>query len=172
MDKRSCLHDRPCVAVSLSFCIYTLLLLLLLPLRWVLSLFAAVALHEASHMLALMICRVKMRSVTLRASGVYISSRALSPAEAVICAAAGPVGGLLGACLLYRFPRFALCAFLQSIYNLLPILPFDGGRVLYGLCGMLPKRVGQLLCFAVRTMLLILIIISVIRLTFYGKMLN
>ena len=46
----------------------------------------------------------------------------------LLCALAGPVGSLLLA--LLPFPMLALCGLCQGLFNLLPIMPLDGGRVL------------------------------------------
>lgn len=54
----------------------------------------------------------------------------MSPAEAVICALSGPLGGLLLTLTIGYLPRLALCALVQSIFNLLPFYPLDGGRAL------------------------------------------
>ena len=57
----------------------------------------------------------------------------------ILSAAAGPFcGGLL--LLLYPYSReIFICALFQTVYNLLPIYPLDGGRILFIL---LAKQVG------------------------------
>lgn len=55
-----------------------------------------------------------------------------SAGREVLCALAGPLGGFLLLFLLHSAPRIALCAFVQSVCNLIPVYPLDGGRALYG----------------------------------------
>ncbi len=116
---------------------------MLVPLGWVVAILSAAAIHELSHALALVLAKIKIHKVIIKASGTIICTRCLTAFEQMICAAAGPAGGLLAAAALHRFPRFALCAFIQSIYNLLPVLPFDGGRILAAICVFLPDRAGR-----------------------------
>lgn len=54
----------------------------------------------------------------------------MSPGKELMCALAGPIGGLCLLLVAKWIPRTALCAALQSIYNFLPVYPLDGGRVL------------------------------------------
>lgn len=94
--------------------------------------------HEVFHMLALLhLSRsARMRS---RLNGLrLLPSGILSYREERFVAAAGPLGGLLGALLclpLYPLapdylPDFALCHLLTSLSNLLPIEGYDGYRIL------------------------------------------
>ena len=48
----------------------------------------------------------------------------------MLCSLAGPIGALLLLCIVRWFPRLALCAALQSAFNLLPIGGLDGGHAL------------------------------------------
>jgi len=48
----------------------------------------------------------------------------------LFCQLAGPLCGLLLVFLGRWVPRVAVCAFMQSMYNLLPLTPLDGGKIM------------------------------------------
>ena len=56
--------------------------------------------------------------------------RSMSATHEIICAIAGPIGSFLLIAVAPRFPRIAVCGIVHGIYNLLPLFPMDGGRVL------------------------------------------
>ena len=110
--------------------VYLALAVLLIPLRWLGAMLLAGAVHEMGHLLALHLLGIRVEAVTLGISGARIRVGALSPGRELLCAAAGPGAGallILGARL---YPELAICAFVQTLFNLLPLLPYDGGRVL------------------------------------------
>lgn len=110
--------------------IYLVLLLLLLPLKWLLAWSIAVLVHEVCHLLAVFLCGGKVREISVDMGGVVMQSSALPESKRIICSLAGPLGGFLPVLLGRYFPRLALCSWLLSVYNLLPILPLDGGQIL------------------------------------------
>lgn len=145
-------------SISAAGCLYGALLLLLLPLKFLICICSAAAVHEFCHILMLQICRVPIRSIRLGIGGAIIRTMPLQPRQELLCAAAGPCGSLLCLLLLRIFPLFALCGLLQGIYNLLPIYPLDGGRILQSLClCCFPKHTVSI-CKAARTLTIALII--------------
>ena len=113
-----------------SFCVGCCIGLLVLPIHWVIAWFTAVLIHEAGHLLALKLLHVSIQRITLGLNGARIETGYISSQSEIISALAGPAAGLC--CLLVSriVPLLAMFGFFQSIYNLLPIPEFDGGRVL------------------------------------------
>lgn len=103
--------------------------LLILPLQWVLAWFAASAVHELCHYVTLRICGIRIYSVKLGVSGTIMETEEIRPRYEAVSAMAGPLGGLVLLVFLRHIPHIAICAVLQSAFNLLPIYPLDGGRV-------------------------------------------
>ena len=113
-----------------GFFLYLAILLFVLPLPWVLAALTAGMIHELGHLIALKSMKISVMTVRLEAAGVRLLTAPCSDGQELVCAAAGPASGLLMGLLFPFFPRFAFCAMAQTLFNLLPLLPFDGGRVL------------------------------------------
>ena len=116
--------------ISGSFFILAALMLLVLPLKWLLAAALAAAVHEIFHYLALKLCRCKVLRLQVGTGGAVIETDCISQGKELFCALAGPVGGLLLSLFAKWLPRTAICALIQSAYNLLPLFPLDGGRAL------------------------------------------
>jgi len=118
------------VYISAGAYFYASLLLLLLPLKLVISIYAAAAIHECCHILLLCCFHVPILRIELGIGGAVIRTASLPPKQELLCAAAGPVGSLLCCFLIRPFPLLALCGCVQGLFNLLPVFPLDGGRIL------------------------------------------
>lgn len=110
--------------------IFAALMLLLLPLKWLFAAVLAAAFHELCHWGVICLCRGKVTSLSIGMKGAVMQVEELPPHKELLCALAGPVGGLCLLLFAKWIPRTAFCAFVQSVYNLLPLLPLDGGRIL------------------------------------------
>lgn len=104
-------------------------MLLAVPINWLASWLMAAIVHELFHCIAVVICGKRIYGLYIHINGAKIQTQTLTYAQTAFCAFAGPLGGLL-LTLVHRFPRLALCALVQSLYNLLPVYPLDGGRIL------------------------------------------
>lgn len=121
-------------------CLFWALLLLVLPLNWLVAAFLAAAWHELCHYSVLRLLGGRVEGFRLGVMGAVLDVSDLTPRGEFLTALAGPLGGFLLTFLWRQFPRLALCAAAQSVFNLLPIYPLDGGRALRSSLDMLFPR--------------------------------
>ena len=157
--------------ISAGFYFYLAVLLLILPLKWMFAIIIAAVFHEFCHLLAIRLCGRKISRLEIRPFSANMEVSDLTRGQECICAAAGPAGSLALLAFLPWFPRLAVCAALHGIYNLLPLYPLDGGRILKTLLLILfsPKS-AQIVMKTVETILIATVILLVIYLAFFQKM--
>ena len=121
--------------------------MLVLPIWWVAAVILAALWHEACHYFVLRLCGGQAIDFRAGLTGAVMKVRFSRAWQELLCAIAGPAGSLLLLLLVRWIPRTAICAGFQGIYNLLPIYPLDGGRVVRCLTeAYLPYEWGQTLC--------------------------
>lgn len=108
------------------------------------SLLFAVAVHESGHVLCLRVLGLDIRTLSIGGGGLCIDyCGQCTTAAHILSAAAGPAAGLayaylcsyLGVMLHIAWLRLtAGMSLILSLYNLLPVLPLDGGRIFAELC--------------------------------------
>lgn len=113
--------------------------LLLLPLKFVAAWLISVIVHEGSHYLALKACRCPVPVIKIGMLGAQMETGELSDKCEALCAAAGPVGGLLMLIFIKIFPLVTVISLLHSLFNLIPLFPSDGGRIVHCLINRLFK---------------------------------
>ncbi len=131
------------LAVSLPFLCVTVLLPMVTGQRWLMLFALAAVLHEGGHLLALHLMGGRVERLCLRLSGGEIRYRDdLTYRQDAWLALAGPganllctlaCAGLARLCPRAELYRLIGCNLTLALFNLLPALPLDGGRVLLAL---------------------------------------
>ena len=118
------------IAVKPNTYIYLVLLLFFVPFPWLTAWLAAAAFHEFCHWLAVRMLGGRICRLTVGLGGAVMESDPLTAGKNLFSVLCGPVGGFLLVLLGRWLPRVAICSWVLSVYNLLPLLPLDGGRAL------------------------------------------
>lgn len=118
-------------SISPGTCFAWAFMFLMLPHRWITGFFGAALIHELSHILLLLATGSKITQLKFNPMGAIIGTTEQVRGEEALCASAGPAGSLLTAWIVKRiFPEMSICALVQGIFNLLPVYPLDGGRMI------------------------------------------
>lgn len=118
---------------------------------------AAIA-HELGHLLTLRLCGRRLTGVSVSLTGVRMDyAPQIDGIRAMLCFLSGPLAGVLYAFAVCTFGgafgrMSGAASFLLSAFNLLPILPLDGGRIISEL---LPERQSRRLSLAAALLLTI-----------------
>ena len=145
----------PRARIALAF------ILLVLPLRWFAAWLTAAIIHEALHLIAVRLCGGHIRRLKIDINGAMMAATDLGCGSLLFSTLAGPLGCLALVPLTRSFPTLAVCLLLQSVYNLLPIEPLDGGRALRIMClFVFTPQAAQRICITVKYVLLIIVLLS------------
>ena len=112
------------------FCFFAALLLLTVPIRWIAAGVFAAVIHELGHYLVVRLLGGEVISTTVSFRGARMEALPMSQGREILCILAGPAASFSLLLLARIAPRIALCGLIQGVYNLLPIYPLDGGRVI------------------------------------------
>lgn len=86
--------------------------------------------HELGHGFCLRLLKIPVLSIRVGMSGTVIETALLSGWREALCAAAGPfVNLVVGISFARAFPAFSFLNLLLMGFNLLPVFPLDGGRI-------------------------------------------
>ena len=101
-----------------------------LPLPWIIASLCAAIVHEAGHYIVTFLLTGERAQLSIQLFHSVLRVPDTSRKNELLCTLAGPIAGISLLLLQPIFPRLALCACVQSAFNLLPIYPLDGGRIL------------------------------------------
>lgn len=161
-------HNRIPFRVTADVYISLGIALLFLPISWVFAWCVASIVHEISHCIALWLFDVKILSITVSTSGTYIQTEWMRTGTECIVAAAGPLSGILLVFFGKRIPQIAVCAFFQTLFNILPFQMYDGGRVLSSLLRVfLSEKMANRVCHIVESFAFILIIVLLVGVSLF-----
>lgn len=151
---------KRCVVIQTQVYFLLPLIILLFPNGWIASWIAAAVIHECFHIVALILFRVRILKMEIGILGAKIETEPMPGTIEQICALAGPVGALSVLPFSRYIPYIALCVLAQSVYNLLPVYPLDGGRALR--CFLISRIRGERVAFAEQIVLYSIIVICIL----------
>jgi len=126
-------RDNCAIRFNPAFLLSAAFALVLLPLKWLFTWGFAILVHEVCHIICIKAMKQRILAITFDGAGAIIEAEPMLPLKELICALAGTIGALLLLLFSTQFPMLAICALIQSAFNLLPYYPLDGGRALYNL---------------------------------------
>ena len=157
------------IRVQPSAYLMAAVLVLLLPLDWLLAAILAAAFHEMGHLAAIYMAGVRVDSVSIGFPGAQIRTGPLGNRAEFFCAAAGPAASLLLLSLCRFFPKLAVCALVQGMFNLIPVHPMDGGRMLLCALRRLCPRWAERIFHAIQCLILYGLLTLSVLLAVCGK---
>lgn len=106
------------------------LLLLTAPINWLAAALFAGIFHELSHIAMILLLKGKLFHMRIGIGGAEIQAGLQGNGRSFLSILSGPLGSLLLVFFCRQFPRVAICGVVQGVFNLLPIYPLDGGKMM------------------------------------------
>ncbi len=127
-----------------------------------------VIMHELSHILVALILKVDVKEIELLPIGITAKyERNSSLVRELIISLAGPLASFLFR-YLFNSETYKLMNLVIALFNLVPIYPLDGGRIIRCVCGILfGKFRGKKISLVItKIFLIILVLLSLVVATF------
>lgn len=139
-------------------------------LKWFLCYYAFTIMHEIAHILMALSLKVDMQEVILLPIGVNAKySSYLSPWKELLISLAGPLASFLFA-LFFREKTYSMMNLLIGIFNLIPLYPMDGGRIIRSFLNIFfSKNITMKICNTIAKTLLVILLLTGIILVAYFK---
>ena len=128
------MRNKMKIEIQESTYILAVFLLFLIPLRWLIAWLIAIATHEFCHYISSKWLGGKILKLTIGVYGMKMDAVFMSEKRKVIAILCGPLFGLFPVLFRSKFPELAVCCWMLSLYNILPLPSLDGGNVLCVLC--------------------------------------
>lgn len=129
-----------------------------------------IVMHELSHMIVALLLNVDIEEISLMPMGVCAKYKGkISLLKEFIISISGPIASMLIA-ILYNNKIYYLINICIVIFNMIPIYPFDGGRILRVLLKIIfGEKVGQKISTYLTNILVIGIVLIAIFIAAYYK---
>lgn len=118
------------IEIKISAIIFSATILLTVPFRWVLAVILSALVHEMAHVIAIWLCGGQISLLKIGAMGAEIQTNSLTGWKEFLCLLAGPIGSIMLLLAFRWLPLTAIFGCIQGLFNLLPIFPLDGWRIL------------------------------------------
>ena len=161
------------IEISSICCLFLALLLLAVPVPWILGAVLAALFHELSHWGMVLITGGRIADLEIKPTGAVMKTAEMPAWKEALCSLAGPAGSFFLLLLSDYFPRLAVCGFVQGMFNLLPVCPLDGGRILYCILAILfSKRTAKNVAKYVGIIMLAMLWVTAAGISIYQKRLD
>lgn len=135
---------KPDIRIEAGVCLLGAAAILMVPLRWLLGAVVAAGIHELGHLLALKWMGIPVTGINIGFGGAKIQTAPMGRWEELAAAGAGPMAGLILVLFARWMPCCAVCAAVQTVFNLLPVGQQDGKRILKCAAGERISRICEI----------------------------
>ncbi len=137
------------IEVTPGFALLLAFLICLDPSNITLFFLIGAALHELGHLLSMKLLGIVVYRLQIGLTGAILSTGMMVRTQEWKVAAAGPLVNLFCCVLTWGFsPKFAWVSLFLACFNLLPVWPLDGGRILLACCPVHGAQISEFLSFS------------------------